>query len=107
MRSLSSNGNEGARKLPYIKLNPPAAIATATPIPNTPTSARPGYLIKTRAPSLTSNHQESSVREDCIILLRRMRPPVHFRVGVIDFSARSFECYGFVLTRDLAAALSS
>src|SRR5262245_37964193 len=46
-------------------LNPPVAIPTATAIPNTPTSASPGYLIKIRTPSLTSNHQESSARNDC------------------------------------------
>src|SRR5262245_22440443 len=45
-------------------LNPPVAIATATAMPNTPTSARPGYLINIRMPSFTSNHQESSAGKD-------------------------------------------
>src|SRR5262245_11332797 len=64
MRSPSSNPSEGDRKLEYIKLNPPAAIAIATARPNIPTSARPGYLIRIRTPSLKSNHQESSVGKD-------------------------------------------
>src|SRR5687768_5121767 len=47
-----------------MTLNPPAAIATPTAMPITPTSARPGYLISIRTPSLTSSHHESSDRYD-------------------------------------------
>lgn len=46
-----------------------AEIATATAIPAPPASARPGYLISIRTPSLTSSHQESSARKVFMWLL--------------------------------------